>query len=89
MHIQKREGMKKALQQVTAVELKQYREKNRLTQEAMAARLRMSVRTYIDLEHGACLPSATTLALHLAFLSKAEQARFLAAVKAAVEQVSV
>ena len=86
MRIEKRERMKKALQQLTAVELKQYRERNKLTQEAMAARLRMNVRTYIDLEHGANLPSATTLALHLTLLPKEEQARFLAAVKAAVEQ---
>lgn len=86
MRMQKRDRMKKALQQVTAVELKCYRERNQLTQEAMASRLRMNVRTYIDLEHGANLPSATTLALHLTSLPKEEQARFLASVKTAEEQ---
>ena len=52
MQSKRRMNMKKALQEIFPVELKQYRIKRELTQEAMARLLMVSVRSYIDMEHG-------------------------------------
>lgn len=77
MHKKLRNNMKKALQEIFPVELKQYRLKQGLTQEVMAKWLMVSTRSYADLEHGVTIPSATTLALYLTLLSKGDLKRLL------------
>ena len=86
MQSKRRMNMKKALQEIFPVELKQYRIKRELTQEAMARLLMVSVRSYIDLEHGECMPCATTLALFLLLLPKEEQKRLLGLLRAGIEK---
>lgn len=81
----KRENMKKALQDVIPVELKRYRKKRNLSQEAMARILKLSVRSYIELEHGTTMPSALTLALFMMLLSEEEQKNLLALMQETVE----
>ena len=77
--------MKKALQEIIPVELKRYRIKKRLSQEAMARLLMVAVRSYIDLEHGDTLPSALTLANYLLLLSEEEQEDLLRRLRSGVE----
>lgn len=48
-----------------------------MTQEEMARMFMMSVRSYVDLEHGESLPSALTLSLFLIRLEKEEQKELL------------
>lgn len=62
-----------ALKPIIASALLEYRSRWNLSQEAMARKLSMCCRSYIDLEHGDRLPSATTLALFLIKLEPAEQ----------------
>ena len=76
---------KKTLQNIMSEELKQYRQQHGLSQEAMARKLMLAVRTYVDLEHGINLASATTLAIYLTQLPPNEQERFLQAVRTAWE----
>ena len=80
-----RKNIKKALQDVFPVELKQYRKRQNLSQEAMARTLMLSVRSYIDLEHGLTMPSALTLALYMMLLSKEEQKDLLSLMQEAME----
>ena len=86
MRTEKRNEMKKALQTILSVELKQYRMRNGLTQEAMARKLRLSVRSYIELEHGTNLASGPTLAVFLTMMSEEESMAFLEAVRVAWEK---
>ena len=77
--------MKKALQEIFPVELKQYRIKRGLSQEAMARLLMMAARSYIDLEHGVTFPSALTLANYLLLLPEKEQEDLLRRLRSGVE----
>ena len=85
MHTKRRENMKKALQEIFPVELKQYRIKRELTQEAMARLLMVVARSYIDLEHGVTFPSALTLANYLLLLSEEEQEDLLRRLRSGIE----
>ena len=85
MQSKRRMNMKKALQEIFPVELKQYRIKRELTQEAMARLLMVSVRSYIDLEHGVTFPSALTLANYLLLLSEEEQEDLLRRLRSGIE----
>ena len=85
MHTKRRENMKKALQEIFPVELKQYRIKRGLSQEAMARLLMVAARSYIDLEHGATFPSALTLANYLLLLPEKEQEDLLRRLQSGVE----
>ena len=85
MHTKRRENMKKALQEIFPVELKQYRIKNGLSQETMARLLMVAARSYIDLEHGDTFPSALTLANYLLLLSEEEQEDLLRRLRSGVE----
>ena len=58
-----------------------------ITQEEMAHRLSMAVRSYIDLEHGKTGGSALTLALYLIYLCP-DPTAFLAELKEAFDKVS-
>ena len=85
MHTKRRENMKKALQEIFPVELKQYRIKKGLSQETMARLLMVAARSYIDLEHGVTFPSALTLANFLLLLSEEEQEDLLRRLRSGVE----
>lgn len=69
---------KSHLQPILAEEFRQYRKVYMLSQEQLAKRLGISVRSYIDLEHGLFLPSATTLIHFLLLLDDQELLNFLA-----------
>ena len=86
MHTKRRENMKKALQEIFPVELKQYRIKKGLSQEAMARLLMVVARSYIDLEHGVTFPSALTLANFLLLLSEEEQEDLLRRLRSSIER---
>jgi len=77
--------MKKALQEIFPVELKQYRIKKGLSQEAMAKLLMVAARSYIDLEHGVTFPSALTLANYMLLLTEKEQEDLLRHLRSGVE----
>ena len=85
MHTNRRENMKKALQEIFPVELKQYRIKKGLSQEAMAKLLMVAARSYIDLEHGVTFPSALTLANYMLLLTEKEQEDLLRHLRSGVE----
>ena len=85
MHTKRRNNMKKALQELFPVELKRYRIKKGLSQEAMARLLMVAARSYIDLEHGDTFPSALTLANYLLLLSEEEQEDLLRRLRSGVE----
>lgn len=78
---------KEKMKPVIAAEFLEYRTRLGLTQEAMARRLSMSCRSYIDLEHGDSLPSATTLALFLTMLGPAEQDKMLVKLREALDEI--
>lgn len=75
--IQLHSEQKDTLQAVIAKEFREYRKAYTLSQVRFAQRLRISVRSYIDLEHGLFLPSATTLLLFLLQLNDQELLSFL------------
>jgi transcriptional regulator with XRE-family HTH domain len=77
--------MKKALQEIFPVELKQYRIKKGLSQEAMARLLMVAARSYIDLEHGVTFPSALTLANYMLLLPEKEREDLLRRLRSGVE----
>ena len=85
MHTKRRENMKTALQEIIPVELKRYRIKRGLSQEAMARLLMVAVRSYIDLEHGVTFPSALTLANYLLLLPGKEQEDLLQRLRSGAE----
>lgn len=78
---------KEKMKPVIAAEFLEYRTHLGLTQEVMARRLSMSCRSYIDLEHGDSLPSATTLALFLTMLEPAEQEKMLEKLREAFDEI--
>lgn len=77
---------KEAMKPVVASALFEYRKKRNLTQEAMAKRFPMSLRSYIDLEHGVNLPSATSLAQFLLMLNPTEQEILLEQLREVLEE---
>lgn len=79
--------VKEAMKPVIASAFLEYRNRWNLTQEAMAKRLSMSCRSYIDLEHGERHPSATTLALFLTMLEPSEQEQILEQLREALDTI--
>lgn len=75
---------KDTLQAAIANEFREYRKAYTLSQVQFAQKLRISVRSYIDLEHGLFLPSATTLLLFLLQLDDQELLCFLSEVEQAL-----
>ena len=73
--------VKSTLQAVIAEELYEYRKEHALSQVQFAQKLQISVRSYIDLEHGMFLPSATTLLLFQLQLDDQELLCFLSSVE--------
>ena len=78
---------KEKMKPVIATTLSEHRTHWNLTQEAMARRLSMSCRSYIDLEHGDSFPSATTLALFLTMLEPAEQEKLLEKLREVFDEI--
>ena len=72
------------LQTVIAEELREYRKEHALSQAQFAKKLQISVRSYIDLEHGLFLPAATTLLLFQLQLDDQELLCFLSSVEEAL-----
>jgi len=85
MHTKRRENMKKALQEIFPVELKQYRIKRGLSQEEMARLLMVAARSYINLEHGVTFPSALTLANYMLLLPEKERVDLLRRLRSGFE----
>lgn len=81
----KQQRIKEAIRPIISAKLKIYRQTAGLTQEQMARRYGMSVRSYVDLEHGICFPSAITLAQLLTSLSREELKVLLADIKEVAE----
>ena len=85
METRKQQRIKNAMKPIISAKLRSYRKSNGLTQEQMAREYGMSVRSYVDLEHGICFPSATTIAQLLTSLNQEELKALLADIKDAVE----
>lgn len=78
---------KEKMKPVMASALLEYRTLWNLTQETMARKLSMSLRSYIDLEHGDSLPSATTLALFLTMLDPTDQEKLLDKLRQVLDEI--
>ena len=85
METRKQQRIKDAMKPIISAKLKSYRKSIGLTQEQMAREYGMSVRSYVDLEHGICFPSATTFAQLLTSLNQEELKALLADIKDVVE----
>ena len=79
--------MKSAMQPVMCAWFKRYREKRKISQEQMAMKFMMSVRSYSDLEHGISFPSGVTFARFLLMLTKEEQKEILEDIRIEIEKV--
>lgn len=79
--------MKSAMQPVMCAWFKRYREKRKISQEQMAMKFMMSVRSYSDLEHGISFPSGVTFARFLLMLTKEEQKEILEDIRKEIEKV--
>jgi len=86
MHRDKKEEIKNSFRQMVTEVIKEYRRKIGLTQEQMARKLHMAVRSYIDLEHGLTAPSAITLSYFLLLMEKEEREMFLADIKQTIDK---
>lgn len=74
-----------SLQKCMAGELLAYRKTYGLSQERFARLLRISVRSYIDLEHGVFMPSTVTLLRFLLMLDDQELICFLSTIEEFLE----
>lgn len=81
MQFAKQLEVRDTLRGVIAAEMKKYRKRHELSQTGMARKLRVSIRTYVDLEHGATLAATMTVVTFLQLLSPEELAEFLDATK--------
>ena len=79
--------MKSAMQPAMCDWFKRYREKRKISQEQMAMKFMMSVRSYSDLEHGISFPSGVTFARFLLLLTKEEQKEMLEDIRLEIEKV--
>lgn len=86
MQTRKRQELKSVIQPIIADGLLQYRTANGLSQEAMAKKLKISVRTYVDLEHNRTLASATTLMFYMSLLTDEELKSLLHTLRSAIEK---
>ena len=86
MQTEKQKRIKTAMKPVMCSRLRKYRTENHMSQEEMARLFMISVRSYVDLEHGESLPSALTLALFLTRLDKEEQKGLLNDLRREIEK---
>ena len=87
MSISKTTIMKSAMQPVMCDWFKRHRAKRKISQEQMAMKFAMSVRSYSDLEHGISFPSGVTFARFLLLLTKEEQKEMLEDLRLEIEKV--
>ena len=87
MSTSKTVNMKSAMQPILCDWFKRYRAKRKISQEQMAMKFMMSVRSYSDLEHGISFPSGVTFARFLLMLTKEEQKEMLEDIRKEIEKV--
>jgi transcriptional regulator with XRE-family HTH domain len=87
MSTSKTVNMKSAMQPILCDWFKRYRAKRKISQEQMAMKFMMSVRSYSDLEHGISFPSGVTFARFLLMLTKEEQKEMLEDIRIEIERV--
>ena len=87
MSTSKTVNMKSAMQPILCDWFKRYRAKRKISQEQMAMKFMMSVRSYSDLEHGISFPSGVTFARFLLMLTKEEQKEMLEDSRIEIEKV--
>ena len=87
MSTSKTAKMKSAMQPILCGWFKRYRAKRKISQEQMAMKFAMSVRSYSDLEHGISFPSGVTFARFLLLLTKEEQKEMLEDIRLEIEKV--
>ena len=75
-----------SLRECVAGELLAYRKTYGLSQERFARLLQVSVRSYIDLEHGVFMPSTVTLLRFLLMLGDQELLCFLSTIEEFLEK---
>ena len=78
---------KAAMQPIVCDCFKRYRTTRKISQEQMAMKCMMSVRSYSDLEHGTSFPSGVTFARFLLMLTKEEQKEMLEDIRIEIEKV--
>ena len=86
MQKNKQAKLKEVLCPFIAAELKSYRKRCGLSQEAFAEKLQISIRAYSDLEHGITLLSSITLMIFMSLLEKEHLARFQRAIRTTFER---
>ena len=77
-----------ALRDLLSEHIKAFRQEQSLSQEAMAATLHISARSYSDIENGKSLCSACTFIFYQVSLSEDEMIALWKALKAAVRQLN-
>ena len=87
MSTSKTVNMKSAMQPILCDWFKRYRARRKISQEQMAMKFMMSVRSYSDLEHGTSFPSGVTFARFLLMLTKEEQKEMLEDIRIEIEKV--
>lgn len=68
---------KTAIRETFADALRVYRKQNKISQTKMARLLGMTDRSYIELEHGRCCPSAITMLMFMQAIPREGRPRFL------------
>ena len=86
MQKNKQTKLKEAMCPFIANELKIYRKRQGLSQEAFAKKLQISLRAYSDLEHEITLPSCITLLVFMALLEKENLDLFQRTVRTTIEK---
>lgn len=86
MRKNRREELNDRLRRTVSFRLRKYREDYELSQTQMAKKLHVSIRSYIDLEHGISSPSAMTMVHFLLLMEKEEQEEFLELLKEVLEK---
>ena len=86
MQKNKQTKLKEAMCPFIASELKNYRERQGLSQEAFAQKLQISLRSYSDLEHELALPSCITLLVFMTLLEKEYLDLFQRTVRTTIEK---
>ena len=86
MQKNKQTKLKETMCPFIASELKNFRERQGLSQEAFAKKLQISLRSYSDLEHEITLPSCITLLVFMALLEKENLDMFQHTVRTTIER---
>lgn len=77
--------VKKKLKPIICQAFLRYRMRQELSQEQFAKTLGITVRSYIDLEHGDAFPSATTFIVFILHLEQHEYILLFAKMRAALQ----